>query len=139
VILDAAGNLYGTTYGGGGVGGGTVFKVARGTGGQWQERVLYSFNMFDGFLPSAPLVFDKAGNLYGTTSGGGPVDAGVVFALTPGLPNSPWAEAPLYSFGYVKNGIGNISGLAMDAQGNLYGAGAVLGTDGNGIVFSVTP
>ena len=95
--------------------------------------------MLDGFLPSAPLVFDKTGNLYGTTNGGDPVNAGVVFALTPGLPNSPWAEAPLYSFGYVKNGNGNVSGLVMDTQGNLYGTGAELGTDGNGIVFRVTP
>jgi uncharacterized repeat protein (TIGR03803 family) len=145
VVLDAAGNLYGTTYiGGGGIyctGCGTVFEVARGTGGQWQERVLYSLNGSDGSSPSAPLAFDKAGNIYGTTIGGGPVNAGVVFALTPGLPNSPWAEAPIYSFGYIKNGNGNgnVSGLVMDAQGNLYGTGAVLGTDGNGIVFRVTP
>jgi uncharacterized repeat protein (TIGR03803 family) len=143
VILDTAGNLYGTTAGGGGggycTGCGGVFELTSLTGGQWQETEIYSFSGTDGSSPSAPLVFDKAGNLYGTTTGGGPGYAGVVFALTPSEANQSWAEVPLYGFGYIKNGAGNVSGLAMDAQGNLYGVGAALGTDGNGMVFSVTP
>ncbi len=146
VILDAAGNLYGTTssgsFGGSCTGGcGTVFELAPGTGGQWQERSLYGFQGTNGLRPSAPLVFDKTGNLYGTTNWGGPANAGVVFALTPGLANSqaPWTGVPIYSFTYIKNGNGDVSGLAMDAHGNLYGVGAVLGTDGNGMVFKVTP
>jgi uncharacterized repeat protein (TIGR03803 family) len=144
VILDTAGNLYGTTGAGdscpgGCTNAGTVFELAQGTGGQWQEALLYSFDGTLGAGPSAPLVFDKAGNLYGTTTGGGPANAGAVFALSPTLANFRWTGVPLYGFGYIKNGNGPVSGLAMDAQGNLYGVGAALGTDGNGIVFRVTP
>ena len=129
VILDAAGNLYGTTYSGTNFNPGTVFELIQRTGGLWQEISLYSFNDTDGAWPSAPLVFDNAGNLYGVTVGGGPANAGVVFALPRGQANSPRTEVSLYSFGYIKNGNGDVSGLAMDAQGNLYGVGAVLGTN----------
>ena len=103
-------------------------------------RGLYSFQGTDGQAPSAPLVFDKTGNLYGTTTVGGSDNAGSVFALTPGLANAqaPWTGVPLYSFKYF-NDRGYVSGLAIDAQGNLYGVGAVVGASGNGMVFKVTP
>lgn len=148
VVLDAAGNLYGTTmYGfcpGYACNNGTVFEIARGSGGQWQEKILYGFYKgTDGSIPHAPLLIDKAGNLYGTTTEGGlevPPDPGhgEIFALTPGPASAMWAEAPLYSFKGVPDGAYPSSGLAMDAHGNLYGV-ANGGTNGTGVVFEVTP
>ena len=71
LIFDAAGNLYGTTATGGstnGDGGGTVFELSPGAGGNWTEKVLWNFgNGTDGVRPIAGLIFDAAGNLYGTT------------------------------------------------------------------------
>ena len=82
VILDAAGALYGTTSGGGAFHKGTVFKLTPSNGG-WKETVLYSFKGgADGADPEAGLVFDKAGNLYGTTVSGG-AGFGVVFRIKP--------------------------------------------------------
>jgi uncharacterized repeat protein (TIGR03803 family) len=72
LIVDAAGNLYGTTNQGGAVGGGTVFELTR-TNDGWKHQVLHSFadGTNDGGGPTAGLVFDSAGNLYGTTAFGG--------------------------------------------------------------------
>jgi uncharacterized repeat protein (TIGR03803 family) len=71
LILDGAGNLYGTTAGGGTANGGAVFKLAPNADGTWAESVLYSFcsvtNCADGYDPRGTLTFDSAGNLYGTT------------------------------------------------------------------------
>jgi uncharacterized repeat protein (TIGR03803 family) len=69
LVADAAGNLYGTTLRGGAYGYGTVFEVTPGSDGKWKESVLYSFqNGNDGASPNPGLVFDAAGNLYGTSS-----------------------------------------------------------------------
>jgi uncharacterized repeat protein (TIGR03803 family) len=82
LIMDADGNLYGTTFSGGAANQGTVFKISNGT-----EQVLYSFctqgGCTDGSMPSAPLIMDKNGNLYGTTSTGGVYGQGTVFEITP--------------------------------------------------------
>jgi len=90
LIFDAAGNLYGTTYGGGSysscgsLGCGTVFELTPSGGGGWTEQVLHNFdwNGMDGIVPSAGLISDAAGNLYGTTVNGGTSDGGTVFELT---------------------------------------------------------
>jgi uncharacterized repeat protein (TIGR03803 family) len=148
VVLDTAGNLFGTTYtgycNGSACGLGSAFEVVRGAGGQWQEKLLYGFHSgTDGIWPSGPLIIDKAGNIYGTTALGGAIGScgaggcGVVFALTPGPANAMWAEVPLYSFQYT-DGAGPGEGLAMDAQGALYGV-AGGGTNGTGVVFKVIP
>src|SRR5271157_3461030 len=119
LVLDAQGNLYGTTYAGGnpactleGPGCGTVFKVDT-TG---KETVLHSFTGTggDGANPYAGLVRDAQGNLYGTTYVGG-AGYGTVFKL-----DTTGKETVLYSFtGY--DGSGPEAGLVLDAQGNLYG------------------
>ena len=85
LVLDAAGNIYGTTAFGGGNSQGVVFKLTPPAGKQhkWTETVLYSFSGSDGAKPVSSLIFDNAGNLYGTTSAGGAYGAGVVFQITP--------------------------------------------------------
>src|SRR5215467_4273483 len=71
LAIDAGGNLYGTTYGGGGANWGIVFQLTPGSNGNWTETVLYNFQPGGGVSPEAGLIFDAAGNLYGTTAGGG--------------------------------------------------------------------
>src|SRR5205807_2347111 len=90
LVMDAAGNLYGTTFNGGSQSFGTVFKLAP-TGAGWTETVLYNFcqqaSCADGYHPQGSLIMDGAGNLYGTADGGGKAwrggQAGVVFKLAP--------------------------------------------------------
>ncbi|HEY5177975.1 MAG TPA: choice-of-anchor tandem repeat GloVer-containing protein [Terriglobales bacterium] len=95
LIFDQAGNIYGTTVGGGVYGFGAVFKMTPSTGG-WTESVLYSFTVYgpDGSLPYSGVIFDRSGNLYGTTIWGGScrygVGCGTVFQLTPS--GSGWTE-----------------------------------------------
>jgi uncharacterized repeat protein (TIGR03803 family) len=109
--MDAAGNLYGTTYYGGAYFGGTVFKLD--TSGT--ETVLYNFTGADGLDPDGGLILDKAGNLYGTASSGGAGGFGTVFKLnTSGM-------TVLYSFTGGADGSNPSSGLVMDAAGNFYG------------------
>lgn len=136
VIFDSSGNLYGTTYDGGGSGCGgngcgTVFELSPGGHGNWSEKVLYSFNGVDGSNPSASLIIDGAGNLYGTTYLGGmlgcnsPSGCGTVFELSPGS-NGEWTENILhYFYENPKNPTGT---LIFDGSGNLYGTTSGGGT-----------
>jgi hypothetical protein len=84
-ILDAAGNLYGTTYEGGTgcPGCGIVYELIPNGNGGWREKILYNFqgDAVDGAAPTGPLTFDAAGNLYGTTAFGGAYNGGTVFEL----------------------------------------------------------
>jgi uncharacterized repeat protein (TIGR03803 family) len=139
VILDAAGDLYGTTMVGGAYGDGVVFKLKPNPGGTWTENVLHSFTGADGALPRAGVIFDAAGNLYGTTNQGGPSNDGVVFKLAPN-PDGTWAESVLHSFGGA-DGSAPQSGLTFDAAGNLYGTTANGGayTGETGVVFKLAP
>jgi len=145
VVLDAKGNLYGsTTYGGNGgsacIGGscGTVFELSPPAqpGGAWVETILYNFTGVthnqDGELPNGGLVMDATGNLYGVTAYGGTggcqllgaVDGcGSVYELSP--PNAPggtWTKTTIYSFQGGTDGDLGIGNLTFDAAGNLYGA-----------------
>jgi uncharacterized repeat protein (TIGR03803 family) len=88
LIFDNAGNLYGTTGGGGANGDGTVFELTP-SNGIWTETVLHSFSGSDGLTPDAGLIFDSAGNLYGTTTGFDTTNDGVVFEVTPPASNLP--------------------------------------------------
>lgn len=120
-----------------------MFELTREPGGQWKENVLYDFCAVgiceDGGSSYAGLVFDKAGNLYGTTFSGGAYKInGVVFALTSGAAGGMWNEVPLYSFEGAPDGGNPVAGLILDAAGNLYGA-AGGGVYGNGVVFEVIP
>jgi len=145
LIFDAAGNLYGTSDGGGAFGGGTVFELTSGAGGTWTETVLYNFGAGDGDGggPEASLTFDAAGNLYGTTVAGGmycgPSGCGTVFELTPGE-GGTWTEKVLHNFN-VNDGDGAwpVAGVIFDAAGNLYGTTPSGGALGRGTVFELTP
>jgi uncharacterized repeat protein (TIGR03803 family) len=143
VIRDSAGNLYGTTLGGGANGNfGTVFEVSK----DKTETVLYSFAAgSDGEDPLAGLVRDAAGNLYGTTAGGGGVvtgdcdmgvfpGCGTVFEVTP-----DGQETVLYRFTGRADGGNPFSDLVLDSKGNLYGTASAGGSAGLGVVFEVTP
>jgi uncharacterized repeat protein (TIGR03803 family) len=158
VVLDSAGNVYGTTQSGGTHSGGTVFEVSP-VDGTWTESILHNFcssaNCSDGGLPTAGMIFDTAGNLYGTTAQGGTGTGcsggpcGTLFELSPGAGNS-WTESVLYSFcSLAKCADGASPGehpLTMDALGNLYGTTGGGGDDGGicesygcGTVFELSP
>ena len=140
VVLDKADNLYGTTTDGG-TGHGVVFEVKREVGGGWKESVLYNFTGApDGLVPYAGLVFDQAGNLYGTTAlGGAHNDKGTVFELK-AQPGGGWTESVVYSFkGGAVDGGHPWAGVILDQAGNLYGTTTVGGPNLTGVVFEVTP
>ncbi|HLY56441.1 MAG TPA: choice-of-anchor tandem repeat GloVer-containing protein, partial [Stellaceae bacterium] len=148
LVADANGNLYGTTSQGGSAacGCGTVVEVSPPTGGAtaWTETVLYSFTgQADGARPLGGLVFDAAGNLYGTTSTGGQSSAapwGTVFELSPPTSGgTTWTETTLYAFTDGDDGADPGAELAIDAAGNLYGTTSQGGAGNGGTVFELTP
>jgi uncharacterized repeat protein (TIGR03803 family) len=156
------GNLYGTTPGGGGsteqcaVGTGPGCGVAfelKNQNGKWAQEVLYRFHMnHGGAAPNGGLVFDQAGNLYGTAAAGGDCcnrfseGAGVVFELSPG--QNGWTEDVLYSFcsqADCSDGSSPYAGVVWGPDGVLYGTTAYGGAGfqgcrgGCGAVFELTP
>ncbi len=153
LVEDAQGNLYGTTpYGGdqgnpncpGNTGCGVVFKLSSNQAGGWTETVVYTFEyVTDGAQPFANLVFDSAGNLYGTASiGGGGLECGLgcgtVFELSPDG-SGGWTESTLYQFQGADDGGEPLAGLAIDQAGNLYGTTNGGGMLGGGTVFELSP
>lgn len=154
LIIDSAGNLYGTATTGGsrscyqGTGCGIVFELTPSNGG-WTETVLHAFSGgTDGAYPYAGLMFDKSGNLYGTTwQGGGSngcfdnLGCGTVFELTPG--KSGWTENVLYGFPCSQPnctvGSNPQAAVIMDASGNLYSTTSAGGTGTQGVVFELKP
>jgi uncharacterized repeat protein (TIGR03803 family) len=135
LIFDEAGTFYGTTIGGGAHDVGSVFELAPNADGSWTESVLHSFNRSDGRQPNAALIFDAAGNLYGTTARGG-ARAGTVFELTPNADGS-WTESLLHSFD-GSDGEYPSARLIFDAAGSLYSTTEIGGTHNLGTVFKLT-
>jgi uncharacterized repeat protein (TIGR03803 family) len=141
LVFDSAGNLYGTAEGGGSCsvvssGCGLVFELSPSSGGGWTETILHTFSGTDGNLPTAGVVFDSHGNLYGTTYEGGAYNKGAVFELTPTA--SGWQEQVLYSF--TGAGDGNIPtyGVVLDSAGNVYGTTVLGGSNDEGVLFQLT-
>jgi len=142
LIADANGRLYGTTYFGGANGLGALFEVGPGPNALagWKDSVLYSFQGgTDASLPTSTLVFDAAGNLYGTSSTGGnpSCDCGTVFKLA--STSGGWTESVLHSFGGNGDGASPSYGMTPDGMGNYFGTTPVGGTYGQGVVFEITP
>jgi hypothetical protein len=171
VVFDSKGNLYGTTSAGGASRcyssesdcGGIVFQLARPTakGLPWTENIIYEFgsNAY-GSYPMSTLVFDKNGNLYGTTEIGGsggctdesdfPEGCGTVFELSPPASGTAWNISILYSFTGQNDGAIPLSGVVFDEKGSLYGTAVTGGGQGDcfwkgvpelgcGTAFRITP
>jgi uncharacterized repeat protein (TIGR03803 family) len=152
LVMDAAGNLYGATE----IGGnntyeenGEIFELSppRGSGGSWTFSTLSYFASpsTQGAVPVGPLIFDRLGNLYGTTEIGGASNDGTVFELSPpAIAGGAWTETVLHSFSGT-DGILPGAGLSIDAGGNLYGTtywgGNMADCNGSGcgVVFKLLP
>lgn len=152
LTFDAAGNLYGTARHGGivntncsGLSCGVVFELTPSSSG-WNETVLYSFTgVSDGSNPFAGVVFDNAGNLYGTTYYGGnggcsvgsaQTSCGTVFELTPS--STGWTESVLYRFTGGADGANPAAPLILDGAGNLYGTTYLGGNSGSQCIGGTT-
>jgi uncharacterized repeat protein (TIGR03803 family) len=136
LVLDASGNLYGVT-GGGGTGYGAVFELSKNTEGTWTEKVLFDFDQTDGGGPTAPLVIDAAGNLYGMTYIGGTNSVGTVYELERQSGGS-YRQKVLHSFGTGADGQYPEGNLIL-LSGILYGTTSDGGSSGYGTVFQVNP
>ena len=152
VVVGPDGALYGTTYEGGvlhgcvnGNGCGVVFKLqppatfCHGIQCFWKQTVLHTFTGgADGGNPISEVVFDRAGNLYGTTPYGGnttcTLGCGVVYKMTPS--GGGWTQTVIYNFTGGNDGAYPSSGLIFDQAGNLYGV-----ADGRtvGVIYELTP
>lgn len=143
VTIGPDGALYGTTrIGGNGVNGGgcreehgcgTIYRLQAQLGGGWKESLLYQFGYYDGENPAyGDVVFDRAGNLYGSTRNGGANSQGAIFKLAP--ENGGWSESVIHSFSGA-DGSAPLGGPAIDSAGNLYGTTSLGGTQGYGIVY----
>ncbi len=163
LVADQHGNLYGTTFNGGGsCNCGVVFELIPNQDGSWTESVLWTFTGgSDGGWPFSGMIIDSQGNLYSTTTAGGLAGGcsatgyepgcGTVFKMSPN--GSGWTESVLWTFSGGSDGSYPLGPVVMDEQGNLYGA-AYFGGDlnatnpacapsgspvGCGVVFKLTP
>lgn len=137
IVMDSAGNIYGTASEGGfnGNGDGVVYELSPSQNG-WLETILHTFGGgSDGGLVYAGLVMDQAGNLYGATYVGGVNNGGLVYELSPS--SGGWTYQVLYSFS-GSNGSGPVESLTLDAAGNLYGATFGDGLEDAGMVFKLS-
>jgi len=152
LLLDRAGNLYGTTFISQGTGGGTAFELTPGRRHRlWAETVLYRFPAYrgDAANSSAGFISDGAGNLYATSQDGGATFKGDVFKLIPpATSGAAWTDATLYTFVSGKHGaIYSSTNLVFGAGGLLYGTTPYGGTGdclftkikGCGTIFQVNP
>jgi uncharacterized repeat protein (TIGR03803 family) len=147
LTLRGRGVLYGTTDGGGANNDGTVFQLTPPAvaGGAWTETILHEFADSDGAFPLTGLIFDPAGNIYGTTFQGGDSTAcrngcGVVFELTPpASTGAGWTETTMHSFQAGKDGATPNGGLIRAKNGELFGITTSGGANGQGTLFGIVP
>ena len=138
LVMDAAGNLYGSTVG---ATTGEIFELSPNGSGGWNESVLYALNSNEGTSTSA-VVLDGAGNLYGTTASGGASNLGYVFELSP-VSGGGWTFQHIYEFSGL-DGFYPEAGVILDGSGNLYGTTSHGGNsfhcgNGCGVVFELSP
>ena len=129
LIFDSAGSIYGTTSGSN-TSLGSVYKLTN-SGGAWTETTLWTFTGgSDGQFPLGGVVFDRAGNLYGSMETG-------VFELSPS--QGGWTNTVIYNFVGLDEGFGAEAGVVFDSAGNLYGSTSVEGPDSQGSIVQITP
>jgi uncharacterized repeat protein (TIGR03803 family) len=141
LTLGRDGVLYGTNNDIASAGVGTVFSLTppSAPGGAWTESVLHTFSGPDGGDPVGGVVQGSGGALYGTTSSGGATDIGVVFRLAPpASPGGIWMETVLHSFSGIDGGFPS-AGVVIGSGGVLYGTTSLVGSFGDGTVYSLTP
>ncbi len=143
LILDSAGAVYGTQYGGGTFGFGEAFKVAPAAAGGYTATTLYNFGAtsIDSEEPYGPLTLDSSGNLYGVSNNGGADNLGTVYKLTPPVSGSgTWTNTILYSFPGASAGCYPEGNVILDKAGRVYGqATGCGGTANQGVIFRLTP
>lgn len=147
VVFDSAGNLYGTTSGGGNNGYyGIVYELSPKGHGRWKETILHKFSLDEGNLPYAGVTLGPSGELYGTTFGGAnqscyPIGCGAVYDLRPSA-HGKWSETLIYKFN-GRDGENPYGRVTLDGQGNLYGTTWYGGNQscnmGCGTVFKLVP
>ncbi len=132
LIFGKDGTLYGT------LGYADIYQLTN-SNGQVKKKILYGFNQQQqGSTFGSQLVFDEKGNLYGSLQGGGPLNGGSVFELSPQA-DGTWNATILHSFGASGDGNGPVGGVVFDGKGNLYGTTAYGGSSGYGTVFELSP
>lgn len=141
LVIDGAGNLYGSSVQGGLYGSGTVWQLSPSASG-WTHTVLYNFTGgADGGEPYKGVTLDAQGNLYGTavTGGGGSCEGGcgVTFKLTKS--GSTWTQSVIHTFTGGNDGSGPGSGVTFDRHGNLYGMTPTGGANGVGTIYALKP
>ncbi|HEY1709663.1 MAG TPA: choice-of-anchor tandem repeat GloVer-containing protein [Rhizomicrobium sp.] len=154
LVRDASGNLYGVAKGGVPYSGvGIVFELSPNTSpGAWSYRIIHTFCETAGCeassIPATGLIIDKSGNLYGTTLGGGPPNAGVVYKLSPNADRSQWSYAIIARFGEERGWepfgdlsyVGKSTGLPYDGISPLYGETDYSSQNGfHGAVYELRP
>ena len=129
VVIDSAGDIFGTTYSGGSNGNGTVWEFANGA-----LRTLANFNTTNGAGPKGTLILDSVGNLYGTTYGGGSSNSGTVFMI-------PAGTTSIFTLASLSNSLGSFpdDGLMLDPSGNLFLTASSGGANSHGAVLRLTP
>jgi len=139
LALTKEGDLVGTADGGHPNGCcGVVFALVPASGGNWKEFVVHDFTQSEGVEP-ATVVFDKRGNLYGVTSGGGEYDKGTVYRLTLNHGNITEASFSFCPQAGCAGGSNPGAGVILDSAGNIYGTTELGGTGGWGVVYEITP
>ncbi len=147
-ILDSLGNLYNTTVGGGSYARGSAYKLTPTSTGYWTQTVLHNFTLVngDGGYPLGGMVFDSAGNLYGTTYSGGTnsggcggYGCGTIFRLKP-TAKGQWSERILHRFNSpTTDGSEPYGGVVLDSAGDIFGTTTYGGSGGQGTLFEVKP
>jgi uncharacterized repeat protein (TIGR03803 family) len=141
LVIDSAGNLYGSSVLGGDFGGGTVFQLTP-SGNSWIHTVLYSFSGGgDGGEPYKGVTLDAEGNLYGTavTGGSGSCEGGCGVAYKLTNSGGTWTQTVIHSFTGGDDGSGPGAGLTIDKRGNLYGMAPTGGAYGLGTIYQLHP